>query len=78
MNINEITKLKQTEDLFKKLITDSKSIFYAIDKVSKTLLSKARISFYPKDKVFIKLDKYFNNKNILYPDDKNNTKLSFC
>lgn len=78
MNINEITKLKQTENLFKKLITDSKSMFYVTEKVSETLLSKARISFYPKDKVFFKLDKYFNDKNILYPDDKNNTKLSFC
>ena len=54
-NDDKITKLKQTKTLLKKLITDSKNIFYAVDKISKSLLNKAIKSVYPKDKVFIKV-----------------------
>ena len=54
-NDDKITKLKQTKTLLKKLITDSKNIFYAADKISKSLLNKAIKSIYPKDKVFIKV-----------------------
>ena len=57
MNENEhdIVKLKGAKNLFKKLITDSKSIFYAVDKINKNLLNRARNLLYPKDKVFILL-----------------------
>ena len=57
MNENEddIVKLKGAKYLFKKLITDSKSIFYAVDKINKNLLNRARNLLYPKDKVFILL-----------------------
>ena len=34
-------KLKQIKDLFKKLINDEKMVFYAIDKIMKTLLNKS-------------------------------------
>ena len=61
----------------KKLITDSKSVFYAVDKTSKSLLNKARKWFYPKHEVFTKLYKDLNDKDILYTDDKNNAKLPF-
>ena len=43
-------KLKQTKNLFKKLIKDEKSMFYAIDRITRTLLNKARKSLYEKDK----------------------------
>ena len=54
-NDDDIVKLKGAKNLFKKLITDSKSIFYAVDKINKNLLNRARKSLYSKDKVFIKL-----------------------
>ena len=34
-------KLIQTKNLFKKLIKDEKSIFYAADRIIRTLLNKA-------------------------------------
>ena len=46
---------KQAKNLFKKLLTDAKSVFYLAEKINKTLLNKARKSFYEKDKVFYKL-----------------------
>ena len=57
MNENEdhIVKLKGAKNHFKKLITGSKSIFYAVDKINKNLLNRARNLLYPKDKVFILL-----------------------
>lgn len=42
-------KLKQTKNLFKKLIKYEKSIFYAADRITRTLLNKARKSLYEKD-----------------------------
>ena len=54
-NDDNIVKLKGAKNLFKKLITDSKSIFYAVDKINKNLLNRARNLLYPKDKVFILL-----------------------
>ena len=41
-------KLKQTKNVFKKLIKDEKSIFYASDRITKTLLNKARKYLYEK------------------------------
>ena len=51
-NDDDIVKLKGAKNLFKKLITDSKSIFYVVDKINKNLLNRARNLLYPKDKVF--------------------------
>ena len=39
-------KLKQARKLFKKLIRDEKSIFYAVDRITRMLLNKARKSLY--------------------------------
>ena len=55
-------KLKQSEILFKKLIKDEKSVFYAADRINKTLLNKVRKSFYKKDKIFYKFYLELENK----------------
>ena len=39
---------KQTKNLVKKLLTDANSVFYLAEKINKTLLNKARKSFYEK------------------------------
>lgn len=62
-------RLKQTRKLFRKLIRDNKSVFYAVDRINKTLLSKAKKSLYEKDKIFYKYYSNFENKNILYERD---------
>ena len=36
-------------------MTDAKSVFYSAEKINKTLLNKARKSFFEKDKIFYKL-----------------------
>ena len=46
-------KLEQSKNLFKKLIKDEESIFYAADRINKTLFTKARKSFYKKTRSFI-------------------------
>ena len=45
-------KLKQSRNLFKKLIKDEKSVFNVTDRTTKTLLNKVRKSLYQKDKTF--------------------------
>ena len=62
-NNNNIEHLKEAKTFFKKLITDSKSVFHAVEKINKTLLNKAKKS-YSKHKVFVKLYKELDNKNI--------------
>ena len=46
-------KLKQSKYLFKKLIKDEISVFYAAARINKTLLNKARKSFLKKIRSFI-------------------------
>ena len=46
---NNIEQLKQAKNIFKKLITDSKSVFYGVDKTNNTILNKSKKSFYLKD-----------------------------
>ena len=46
--MEEIWK-KQAKRLFKKLLIDANSVFYSAEKINKTLLNKARKSFYEKD-----------------------------
>ena len=63
-------KLKQSKNIFKKLIKDEKSVIYAADRLNKTLLNKARKSFYKKDKIFYKFCLELENKNIWYENDE--------
>ena len=63
-------KLKQSKNLFIKLIKEEKSIFYAADRINKTLLNKTRKSFYKEDKIFYKFYLELENKNILYQNDE--------
>ena len=41
-------KLKQAKNLFKKLIKHEKSVFYAADRISRSLLCKVKILPYQK------------------------------
>ena len=50
-NDDDVVKIKQAKSVFKKLITDFKSIFYAVDKINKKLLNRTRKSLYSKNKV---------------------------
>ena len=70
---NNIEYLKQAKNLFKKLITDSKSVFYAAGRINKTLLNKAKKSYYSKDRVFVKLYKELDDKNMLYENEEKKT-----
>ena len=56
---------KQIKHLFNKLITDENSVFYAADRINKTLINKGRKSSYEKDKVFYKLFNVIENRNII-------------
>ena len=69
-------KLKQTKNLFLNLIKDEKSVFYAADRINKTLLNKARKSFHKKGKIFYKIYLELENENILYENDEG-TKTKF-
>ena len=69
-NNNKVTKLRQTKNIFKNLITDRKRIFYAVDKINKKLLNKARKSVYPKGKVFVELYKDLDDKDIYTDEEK--------
>ena len=48
-------KLNQTKNLFKKLIKDEKSVFYAANRISRLLLGKAKKSLYERIKFFISI-----------------------
>ena len=54
---------KKAMNLFKALATDSKSIFYTTDKITKTLIKKH--SLYKKAIVFVNIYNGLENKNIL-------------
>ena len=43
---------KKARNLYKALTNDLKSVFYATNKITKTLVNKARNSLYKKDNVF--------------------------
>ena len=62
-------KLKQTKNLFKKLIKDEKSVFYAVDRISRLLLDKAKKLMYEKDNVFYKYYVDLEDKNVLYESE---------
>ena len=71
----EDTDIKQTKNLFKKLINDPNSVFYSADKISGTLLNKSRKSVYEKDKVFYNIYKALEDKKVIWDSEK--TKLPF-
>ena len=70
-------KLKQTKNLFKKLIKDEKSMFYATDRITRTFLNKARKSLYKKDKVFYEYYLDLDDKNVLYENENTKTRIPF-
>ena len=53
MNADE--KNKRVQNLFRSPQNDPESVFYAIDRLTKSLIKKAKTSFYDKDKVFVNL-----------------------
>ena len=59
------------------LTTNSNSIFYDSDSISKNLLSKARKSFYVKSKVLAKLYNKLENESRLYIDENDNIVAPF-
>ena len=59
-------KLKQTKNLFNSLSQDEFSVFYATDKIPRSLLNKAKKSFYSKDKLFLRSYNESENENDLY------------
>ena len=68
---------KQVKNLFKKLINDQNSVFYSIDKITRTLLNKGRKSSYEKDKIFYKIFNLIEDKDIIYDFDTDKPKLLF-
>ena len=57
------------QNLFKNLQKDPKSIFYAVENLSRTILNKARKLFYDKDKVFVNLYDQSEDKNFYQNND---------
>ena len=56
-------KNKRIQNLFKDLQKDSKSVFYSISNLSRTLLNKAKKATYAKDNVFLNLYNQLEDKN---------------
>ena len=52
-------------NLYNALVNDSKSIFYATDKITKTLIKKTRNSLYKKDIVFVNIYNGLEDKHFL-------------
>ena len=69
------SELKQTRYLFKKLINDQNSVFYSADKISRTLLNRNRKSAYEKGRVFYKICKSLEDKDVIYESEK--TRIPF-
>ena len=70
MMTNSDIKTNRIQNLFRNLQKDPKSIFYAIQNLSRTILNKARKSAYDKDKVFVNLydqledENFYQNNNL--------------
>ena len=56
---------KKAINLYNALVNDSKSVFYAADKIAKTLIKKARNSLYKKDIVLVNVYNGLENKKFL-------------
>ena len=80
MDVDE--KNKRVQNLFISLQNDPKSVFYTTNKITKSLLKKAKMATYNKDDVFVKLyeqiedKKFYKNENLPlvtpYIDKKSN------
>ena len=55
---------KKAVNLYNALVNDSKSVFYATDKITKTLIKKSRNSLYKKNIVFVNIYNGLENKKI--------------
>ena len=55
---------KRAKNLYNELINNSKSVFYATNKITKTLIKIAKNSIYEKDIVFVNIFNGFENKNL--------------
>ena len=58
---NEINN--RIQNLFRSVQKDSKSVFYSISNLCKTLINKAKKSTYAKDNVFVNLYNQLDDKN---------------
>ena len=67
--MNSNLKNIRIQNLFRNLQKDPKSIFYAIESLSTTILNKARKSAYDKDKVFVNLCDQLEDKNCYQNDN---------
>ena len=56
---------KKAINLYNAFVNDPISIFYATDKITKTIMKKARNSLYKKDIVFVKIQNGLENKKFL-------------
>ena len=56
---------KKAINLYNALVNDSKSVFYAADKIAKTIIKKARNSLYKKDIVVVNIYNGLENKKFL-------------
>ena len=56
---------KKATSLYNALVNDSKSAFHATNKITKTLVRKARISLYKKNVVFVNIYNGLANKKYL-------------
>ena len=61
MDVDE--KNKRVQNLFISLQNDPKSVFYTTNKITKSLLKKAKMAPYNKDDVFVKLCEQIEDKN---------------
>ena len=61
-------KKKKARNLYKALSNDWKSVFYATNKITKTLVKKARNSLYKKDNVFLNIFNKSEKKFFVEPE----------
>ena len=73
--MKEKTEMKQIKNFFKLPIKDENSIFYAVYRINKTLINKAKTSCDAKDKVFVKLYKKSENIEEMYFDKNDQPNL---
>ena len=67
--------IKQIKNLYKWVIKDEKSLFYAADCANIKLINRAKTSLYDKDKVFVKLYKESENIEEMYFNENNQPTL---
>ena len=59
---------KKARNLYKALTNDSKNVFYATNKITKTLVKRARNSLYKKDNVFVNIFNKLEKIDFLEPE----------